>query len=112
FAGAIAAAVVEQAPDAWIHDPPTSDAEGAAVFTLSATSKRALRTQIERYQSHLADRPAVSVKDLCYTGNVGRAHFSHRMAGAVRDRDELATLLRDGLARLDRDKAALDVHKV
>jgi acyl transferase domain-containing protein/NADPH:quinone reductase-like Zn-dependent oxidoreductase/acyl carrier protein len=103
FAGAIAAAVVEEAPREWEQAAGRTGAEGPQVFTLSATSKRSLRLQIERYQQYIDDNPDTPPGDLCYTSNVGRSHFTHRLAGVVRDRAELGKLLGSGLARLDKD---------
>src|SRR6266511_788178 len=92
FAGAIAAAVLEQAPPV-AAAPPAPVEEAGHVFTLSAKSRRALGLQLERYRAYLADGPEVPLGDLCYTGNVARSHFTHRVAGVVHDRDELAALL-------------------
>lgn len=110
FAGAISAAVLEQAPvptsePAHASTPATQSAtapaeEGAHVFTLSARSKRALGLQLGRYQEFLADNPGLSVADLCYTANTGRAHFDHRVAGVVRDAQDLAALLERASAQL------------
>lgn len=88
FTGTIASVVLEQAP---VDDRPSVD--GGGVFTVSAKSAPALAEQLRGYQRLLVDDPQLSVADLCYTANVGRAHFRHRVAGVVRDRDDLAALL-------------------
>jgi acyl transferase domain-containing protein/NADPH:quinone reductase-like Zn-dependent oxidoreductase/acyl carrier protein len=115
FAGAVAAAVLEQAPARRAADPAGRGGghESGHVFTLSAKSRRALRMQIERYQKHLAEHPDIDLGDLCYTANVARSHFSHRLAGLVRDRDGLNSLLEREIARLDERAAGLgDIRKV
>ncbi|WP_371497172.1 type I polyketide synthase [Kitasatospora sp. NBC_00374] len=99
FAGSIAAAVLEEAP----AEAPTGATaapagerpaeEGGHVLTLSAKTKRSLQLQVERYRRHLERHPDLDVADLCYTANVGRSHFSHRIAGPVSDRESLAALL-------------------
>lgn len=116
FTGTLACVVVEQAPDTAAADatagdagPATAGRDGSAsadgavtrghVFTLSAKSPRSLALQLQRYQRLLADRPDLPVDAVCYTGNVGRAHFDHRVAGVVRDRAELSALLTDRLGR-------------
>ncbi|MFE8941660.1 SDR family NAD(P)-dependent oxidoreductase [Streptomyces sp. NPDC007872] len=119
FAGSIAAAVIEEppavvdeppavaeGPSAVVEGPPAlpgaepSDAsgadtadEGGHVFTLSAKSRRSLALQIERYQRHLANDPEIDLGDLCYTANVGRSHFTHRVGGVVTDHESLTALL-------------------
>ncbi|WP_436498533.1 type I polyketide synthase [Actinokineospora sp. HUAS TT18] len=90
FTGTIASVVLEQAP---APNRPTVSAETGGVFTVSAKSAPALADQLRGYQRLLADSPDLAVADLCYTANVGRAHFRHRVAGLVRDRDDLAALL-------------------
>lgn len=57
---------------------------------------------MRRYREFLAEHPTVDLADLCYTGNVGRTHFDHRMSGVVHDRDELIALLDRELRRPDR----------
>jgi acyl transferase domain-containing protein/NAD(P)-dependent dehydrogenase (short-subunit alcohol dehydrogenase family)/acyl carrier protein len=111
FAGAIAAAVLEEAPPA--PEVPEQPADGCGVFTLSGTSKRALRHQIANYQRYLAQAPQPPLADLCYTGNVGRTHFKHRLSGAVRDYGELTKLLTKELSRLeDGGSSSGDLRKV
>ncbi|WP_443053149.1 type I polyketide synthase [Streptomyces sp. FXJ1.172] len=98
FAGSIAAAVLEEPPalpapePAQAGTPDTAD-EGGHVFTLSAKSRRSLGMQIERYQQHLENNPGVDIGDLCYTANVGRSHFTHRVGGLVTDHASLSALL-------------------
>jgi len=113
FAGAIAAAVLEQAPPV-AAAPPAPVEEAGHVFTLSAKSRRALGLQLERYRAYLADGPEVPLGDLCYTGNVARSHFTHRVAGVVHDRDELAALLARHAEQVARPaaKGGGDIRKV
>ncbi|WP_455565742.1 type I polyketide synthase [Micromonospora maritima] len=111
FAGAIAAAVLEQPPATWSTPTPRTGADGddeISVFTLSAKSRRSLRMQIERYQAHLAEHTELDLADVCYTSNVGRSHFRHRVAGAVRSRAELDQLLTRQLEQLDRKDAPVE----
>ncbi|MER5996067.1 SDR family NAD(P)-dependent oxidoreductase [Streptomyces viridosporus] len=94
FAGAIGAIVLEQPParaDAG-HGADTARA-AAPVFTLSAKSGGALREQAERYHSLVLERPDLDVPALSYTANVGRAHFTHRIAAPVADREALLRVL-------------------
>ncbi|GLX17161.1 type I polyketide synthase [Streptomyces lavendulae] len=109
FAGTIAATVLEQAPPpaaaatpADASPEPAEQAERAerAVFTLSAKSGAGLRRQIERYREFLASpaTPAPDIPRLCRTANTGRSHFGYRLAGVVRDREELDALLSAALA--------------
>jgi acyl transferase domain-containing protein len=99
FAGTIASAVLEQAPPARVAvaepDEPVAESQ---VFALSAKSEKALRLQADKYRRFLESNPNASLKDICYTAAVGRAHFDERIAGVVADHDELAALLARGPA--------------
>ena len=77
LSGTNAHLILEQAP-------PTQRAPKADVpdqtyhlLTLSAKSGQALYDLAERYQKQLPDAP---LKDICFTANVGRTHFQHRLA--------------------------------
>jgi len=50
------------------------------LLTLSAKTESALQQVIQRYQDYLQTHPQVSLADLCYTANVGRSPFKHRIA--------------------------------
>jgi acyl transferase domain-containing protein/acyl carrier protein len=95
FAGTISAVVLEQAPAPTAAGPGDDSAArpAAPVFTLSAKSGAALRAQAEQYRTFVAERPGADVAALSYTANVGRAHFSHRIAAPVADREALLRLL-------------------
>ncbi|MEV6796038.1 type I polyketide synthase [Streptomyces sp. NPDC051320] len=112
FAGTIAAAVLEEAPPllrapaADVAEPQQGQGQGQGqgqereqeqerehVFTLSARTKRSLRRQVERYTEFLDEHPGTALGDLCYTGNVGRSHFTVRMAAVVGDREQLRSQL-------------------
>ncbi|NUS82297.1 MAG: type I polyketide synthase [Streptomyces sp.] len=106
FAGTIASAVIEQAPAV----APTSDLvreesarprSGAAVFTLSARTRKALGLQVERYQRYLADHPDTDVAELCHASNVLRAHHASRIAGVVGGPADLEALLARQLRATD-----------
>ena len=49
------------------------------LFTLSARSKKALHELGKRYQEYLSSSTD-SIQDICFTVNVGRSHFNHRLA--------------------------------
>src|SRR5262245_10968104 len=110
LAGAIGIAVLEDAPaGAGTGAAPAGAGTGAVpagtgagtepdhdvpnVFTLSAKSEPALARQVDEVRRHLAEHPDTPVADLCYTRNVGRAHFRHRIAGVVRSAGDIATFL-------------------
>ena len=99
FTGTIAAAVLEEAPRTV---PPVTEPGGDShVLTLSAKSVPALAAQIRNYRQ---PRPDLDVADLCYTTNVGRAHFRHRVSAAVTGHDDLDERLGELLATVEGGK--------
>ena len=50
------------------------------LFTLSAQSDAALHAYARQYTAFLAEQPTIDLRDLCYTVQVGRSHFAHRLA--------------------------------
>ncbi|RKN12587.1 type I polyketide synthase [Streptomyces radicis] len=96
--GTIAAVVLEQAPEPEPREAAADD--GAAhVFTLSAKTGPALRGQIQRYQRLLRGAPETDTGDLCHAAATTRAHLGLRIAGVVRDNEDIARLLERGLTR-------------
>ncbi len=53
------------------------------LFTLSARSESALKESARRFADRLPALPDDSIADVCFTANVGRSHFSHRLAVTV-----------------------------
>jgi acyl transferase domain-containing protein/acyl carrier protein len=72
--------------------PPIARAQSdrpCHLLTLSAKSAPALRAQVQRLSAHLAGERDASLADVCFTANVGRAHFRHRLALVCTSTDEL-----------------------
>ncbi|MGK3989844.1 SDR family NAD(P)-dependent oxidoreductase [Sorangium sp. So ce136] len=98
--GTNAHAILEEAP------PPAPRGDEVArsthVLSLSARSPEALRELVARYRSFLDGRGDEALADICYTSNVGRSHFEHRLAipaGSIQ-------ALREGLAAWSPERAA------
>ncbi|MFB6819301.1 SDR family NAD(P)-dependent oxidoreductase [Streptomyces sp. NPDC056347] len=115
FAGTIGAVVLEQPPEQSHGTRPGAarDADDAAapLFTLSAKSGAALREQAEHYRQFVAERPDLDVARLSYTTNVGRAHFTHRVAAPVESREDLLEVL-DAVRRPEHTVEPSGVRKV
>ncbi|WP_445629542.1 beta-ketoacyl synthase N-terminal-like domain-containing protein [Nostoc sp. DSM 114167] len=59
-----------------------------SLLTLSAKSEIALRELARRYVAFLEFHSEVSLRDICYTSNVGRSHFHHRLALVAESSEE------------------------
>lgn len=92
FSGTNAHVVLGPAPEA---EPETakSSLRPLHLLTLSAKSPEALQQTIRRYQAYLAANPEVAVEDVCFTSNVGRTHFEHRLSAITPDTTQLKAQL-------------------
>ncbi|MEH1967623.1 beta-ketoacyl synthase N-terminal-like domain-containing protein [Nostoc sp.] len=59
-----------------------------SVLTLSAKSEIGLRELARRYVAFLEFHSEVALGDICYTSNVGRSHFHHRLALVAESSEE------------------------
>jgi acyl transferase domain-containing protein/acyl carrier protein len=95
FGGTNVHVIVEEAPLRPL--PQLQQERPQHIFTLSAKSDSALRVLIDRYQQYLRQNleqdSGDRVADLCYTANVGRSHFAHRLIFAVDSQAELQATL-------------------
>ena len=66
----------------------------AYLLTLSAKSEAALKEQIENYQDYIVKiENHAFLQDICFTSNIGRHHFEHRLGIVVSTKLELANKL-------------------
>lgn len=63
------------------------------LFTLSAKSQKALHQKVSDYANYLKLHPDLLIEDICYTANLGRSHFSHRIAVVVTSTADLQAKL-------------------
>lgn len=61
----------------------------ATIFTLSARSQKALQELVSKYVKYIEVHPELSSQDICFTSNIGRNHFNHRLAIIVNSTSEL-----------------------
>jgi len=90
FGGTNAHVLLEEAP---AQGTRTEPAQPLHVLTLSAKSDKALRELALRHARHLEAYPQQAVGDVCYTTNVGRALFPHRLAVLASSSAEVKTRL-------------------
>lgn len=78
LSGTNAHVVLEEAP---APKPVEAELERPVqVLTLTARSDNALRQLAGRYAAHITAHPDERWEDVCYTANVGRAHFAERLS--------------------------------
>ncbi|MCP4702330.1 MAG: amino acid adenylation domain-containing protein [Gammaproteobacteria bacterium] len=93
FGGTNAHVVLEQAPPAPTPAPATEPERPAHLLTLSAADPQALRELALQYAGYLKSRPALSLGNLCFTANTGRARFAHRLAATAETEAQLSEKL-------------------
>ena len=73
------------------------------LFTISARNKKALDELAQRYleylNSSIISNSDISIRDICYTTNIGRSHFNYRLATGVASIADLQTKLTQYLNR-------------
>ena len=86
FSGTNAHVVVKEA-DVLVKEEREKGREGDGkklhLFTLSARNQKALFQLAANYVDYLELHPNLLIEDICYTVNVGRSHFNHRIALTV-----------------------------
>ncbi len=63
------------------------------ILTLSAKTEKALLELVSSYQNHITNHPELKIGDICYTANIGRAEFNHRLALLASNEKELSEKL-------------------
>lgn len=93
FGGTNVHVVLEESPKLVAHHSEASGPDRPVhVLTLSARSEKALQALIENYQKSF-NATSARLSDICYTANVGRAHFSHRLAIVTTSMEQLQQTL-------------------
>lgn len=59
------------------------------LFTLSAKSDVALKELANRFANYLKNKPLELLSDVCFTANIGRAHFVYRLALVIENTSQL-----------------------
>jgi acyl transferase domain-containing protein/acyl-CoA synthetase (AMP-forming)/AMP-acid ligase II/acyl carrier protein len=95
FGGTNAHVVLEAAP---VECRDSVGSAPNALLTISAKSETALRELTRRYISMLESQPEAVLADICYTTNVGRSHFEHRLALIADSAESLSQQLTDWIA--------------
>lgn len=85
--------VLEEAPQPVASPTVTAPLPQWRLCTLSAKSHAALRALAQRYRAYLQGQPDIHLADLCFTTQVGRTHFSHRLALTTQSLDSLTEQL-------------------
>ncbi|MBR6825146.1 MAG: polyketide synthase dehydratase domain-containing protein, partial [Oscillospiraceae bacterium] len=95
FSGTNCHMVVEEAPAPETVSTVEREYE---IITISGRTETALHNLIREYCRFLATKPEISFGDMCYTANVGRGHYSHRLAVVASSQEELLSILNQVVA--------------
>lgn len=98
FSGTNAHVILTEAPETDKNTAALQLPQRLSVMTLSAKTEWAFRQLLHDYRQYLQTNPTVSLSDLCYTANAGRADFAHRAAFIAADVRQIAGQLEALLA--------------
>ncbi len=90
FSGTNCHMVVEEAPALTEPSSPNRELE---IITLSARTESSLRSLILEYSRFLSKEPDLHFGDMSYTANVGRGHYSCRLAVVASSQEEFRAVL-------------------
>lgn len=90
FSGTNCHMVVEEAPALTEESTPARPWE---IITLSGRTESSLRSLILEYSRFLSTQGKLQFGDMSYTANVGRGHYSYRLAVVARSQEEFRGIL-------------------
>ncbi len=90
FSGTNCHMVVEEAPNQTEESSPAREQE---IITLSGRTDSSLRSLITEYRDFLRGKSDLHFGDMSYTANVGRGHYSCRLAVVASSQEELMLTL-------------------
>lgn len=96
FSGTNAHVIIQEGPRAEKHESPWQ--RPLHLLALSARNQAALKAVAERYHDHLETLEPQDLGDLCFTANVGRSHFRHRLCTFGQTPQQLRDALKTWLA--------------
>ncbi len=87
YGGTNAHVIISEAPPSSVAEPHSD--RPLSLFTLSAKSATALAESAQRYTQWLDSGKKAQLPDICYSVNLGRTHFKHRLAATVESKEQL-----------------------
>lgn len=97
FTGTISSIIVEEAPQ---KVKPDSNVHLPKILTISAKNITALNEMLDRYLKAAEKLNDNELDSFCYASNVGRAHFSQRVAALIEDKTSLIHFLEQSKTNL------------
>jgi acyl transferase domain-containing protein/acyl carrier protein len=88
FGGTNAHVIVAESPPVAEYQKSEKD-KPIHILTLSAKNENALTELVSRYIDYLSKNETDELENICYTANVGRCHFEHRLAVVGKSTEEI-----------------------
>jgi myxalamid-type polyketide synthase MxaB len=108
FGGANTHVLVEEAQQ--LTAEKVGDERPQHLLTISAKTETALQTQAGRFLEFLKTHTAVELPDFCYSANIGRSDFNHRLAITADGREQMLDRLQGAAA--GQEKAGVQIGQV
>ncbi len=110
LSGTNAHAIIEEAPV--IENIEGTEYE-SNIFALSTKDRDLLKELLENYYRLLDEQDEFDLRDICYTVNTGRGHYSHRVVIIAKSKEELKVKLKKilyiGFEKID-ELTQIDVY--
>jgi len=84
--------VLEEAPERTTCTGGIKD--GLEIITISAKSLTVLQDMMKQYQEFLEKGTELDLKNICFTANSGRGHYSYRIAMILKDKEDFIHKIR------------------
>ena len=98
FSGTNAHIIVEEASARQDHgNNIISSQQTSQLLTLSARTNSALEQVLTTYDEYLQTSSDDDFRNICYTSNISRSHFEHRMAFLAKDKQQLRKQLQKAI---------------
>lgn len=82
FSGTNCHVILEEAPK--IESNAQDSEKDQQIIVMSAKSSKSLQQLVLSYIKYLGDKKNLSLRDICYTANTGRGHYTYRVAFIVK----------------------------
>ena len=89
FGGTNAHAILTEAPKRVLYEESGSAERPIHLLSISGKGEEALRGNVKRFKEFIEGNVDDKVADICYTANVCRTHFGHRLALVAQTKKEI-----------------------
>jgi acyl transferase domain-containing protein len=110
FSGTISSLAIEEAPVLAKNCSNKYETEGF-LLTVSAKTESALEKMLQRYLDAINEIDAEKIRDFCHLSNIARAHFTHRCAAIVDNKEQCINFLKSRIDLIKNKHAPSNIER-